>query len=235
MSKTQKVSTYTFRIHVGYAQVPDTIKRIAEASEYLAVYQHDGEGKRTHIHGYMEGYKMSIDSIKGWIKKELGVSEFDPNDWAFPTKITKGPKKGQPVDREALTYFYKGQYPIKFFKGFTIDEISELHSRSYIPDKTRSTHNERTLKKANKCHWDLIEEMKSLIEVEEYLKQDLFGSLVTSWRPRSYDQVYQIMIQTLDKHKLRSSPHDLERWFCTLVRDDESNSLKRNILAKFSR
>lgn len=226
---------YVFRIHVEYSQIPDTIQKIAEASEYLAVYQHDGEGVRTHVHGYIEGFKKSTDSIKTWVKKELNLEVFPKEDWAFSTTIKKGENKGKPVNRNILTYFFKGQHPIKFYKGFTIDQIADLHSQSYIPDKKRSTHNERTLKKANKCHWDLVEEMKSLIEVESYIKADLFGSLITAWRPRSYDQVYQIMIQTLDKHKLRSSPHDLERWFCTLVRDDESNSLKRNILAKFSR
>lgn len=90
------------------------------------------------------------------------------NDWAFMTEITKGVKKGQPVDRDAITYFHKGQHPVKFSSGITQDEIDGYHKKSYKPTEQESKAVFKTIyestevKCKRKC--DYVSSMKQLYE-----------------------------------------------------------------------
>lgn len=124
---------YAFRISESYDNLEQFVLQVGNHSQYLAVYEHSDPDKRTHIHGYVEGLTVSTDTLKNWVKKALNVKSFKRTDWEFAEKISKGEKKGQPVDRDSLIYFHKGTFPIRYNKGFTEEFIKEQHSKSYKP------------------------------------------------------------------------------------------------------
>lgn len=121
---------YAFRIHGEYEKLKETCSKIGENSQFLVVYEHTGG--RTHIHGYVEGFTKSTDSIKSWVKKELNVETYPKTDWSFQTKYKKFEGVIVPVDRECLVYFHKGEFKARYIKGITEEElVSKYHSRSY--------------------------------------------------------------------------------------------------------
>lgn len=121
---------YAFRIHATYQSLESFVKKVSEEADVLAVYEHN-DAKRIHIHGYVEGLRVSTDTLKNWVKKALNVKEFPKADWEFATKIAKGIHKGELVNRDALIYFHKGKHPILFNKGFTEEFVEEQHKKSY--------------------------------------------------------------------------------------------------------
>lgn len=122
---------YAFRVTSTYESLSKFVKDVSDVCEVLAVYEHNEPDKRPHIHGYVEGLTVSTDTLKNWIKKALNVKSFPKTDWEFAEKISKGDKKGKPVDRDSLIYFHKGKYPILYNKGFSPEFIAEQHSKSY--------------------------------------------------------------------------------------------------------
>jgi len=124
---------YAFRITSSYESLSKFVKDVSNVCERLAVYEHHEPDKRVHIHGYVEGLTVSTDTLKNWVKTTLNVKSFPKSDWEFAQKISKGEKKGQPVDRESLMYFHKGKNPILYNKGFSPELVEEQHKKSYIP------------------------------------------------------------------------------------------------------
>jgi len=124
---------YAFRITSSYVSLEKFVKDVSDVCQCLAVYEHSEPDKRVHIHGYVEGLTVSTDTLKNWVKKALNVKIFPKSDWEFAEKISKGAKKGQPVDRDSLIYFHKGKNPILYNKGFDKSFVEEQHKKSYIP------------------------------------------------------------------------------------------------------
>lgn len=157
---------YAFRVHATYKQLESFISRLSKEADVLAVYEHN-DAKRLHIHGYVEGLRVSTDTCKNWIKKALNVTTFPKADWEFATKIAKGPHKGEPVNRDALIYYHKGKHPILFNKGFSEEFVKEQHLKSFdgksivVGEQVALQHVHRPSTKPTK--WDIIN------SVHEYL------------------------------------------------------------------
>lgn len=152
------------RITRSYDDLATFFVRLAEVSDALVVYEHYHEKKRTHCHFYLEGLTKKTDTLKNWVKKCLNVESFPASDWEFAEKISKGVKKGQPVDRDSIIYFHKGQYPLKFNKGFTDDFIEEQHKKSQSPENVTTIKKFVTIqespKERKKRQYDLLQDMK---------------------------------------------------------------------------
>lgn len=200
------MANYAFRVHASFVSLKQTIEHIAQSSEVLVIYEHND--KRTHIHGYVEGLTVGTDSLKNWIKKELNVTTFPRSDWSFETVIGKGPKKGQPVDRDSLVYYHKGKYPILFNKGLTEEFVQLQHNKSYTPSTDYTTKVQYKIvseskSQAMKRQWDLLEEMKNKYK-------ELTSKFVTD------EQLIEIVISVLNENKVITSLYKRMEYFDSL-------------------
>lgn len=217
---------YAFRVHASYQSLKQTVNKVAESSEVLVVYEHpEGDAERTHIHGYVEGLTVGTDTFKNWIKKELNVTAFPKSDWAFETVIGKGPKKGQPVDRDSLIYYHKGKYPILFNKGLTEEFVKEQHSKSYEPTnqyvkKVQYKIVSESKAQAKKRNWDLLEEMKNL-----YKQQQAKSDIVSD------EQIITIVIKVLDDNKVITSVYKRMEFFDSLSVNVGRSRVKDDMMA----
>lgn len=183
------MANYAFRVTATFLSLKSFIEELLSHSQYLAIYEHS-DTKRPHIHGYVEGLDVSTDTLKNWIKKALNIKAFPKSDWEFATKISKGNKKGQPVDRESLIYFHKGKYPILVNKGFTQEEVDNYHALSYTPpteyvkEKVQYKLISESKSQAHKRQKDLLEEMKSEYAIKKtvnpYVSQEDMISIVNT-------------------------------------------------------
>lgn len=167
------------RITRSYAELKTFFDKLEASCSHLAVYEHYDvphpkdenkfiyKVKRIHCHFQLEDLTCKTDTLKNWVKKALNVTEFAASDWEFATKISKGVKKGQPVNRDSLIQFHKGVYPIKQQKGFTLDFINEQHSKSYIPENNIAVDSikkyvtiQESPKERKKRQWDMLQDMK---------------------------------------------------------------------------
>jgi len=217
---------YAFRIHASYQSLKQTISKIAESSEVLVIYEHpEGDSERTHIHGYVESLTVGTDSLKNWIKKELNVTSFPKSDWAFETVISKGIKKGQPVDRDSLIYYHKGKYPILFNKGLTEEFVKEQHSKSYTPTtqyvkKVQYKIVSESKAQAKKRNWDLLEEMKNL-----------YKQLSARVPFVSDEDIISIVIKVLDDNKIITSVYKRMEFFDSLSVNVGRSRVKDDMMA----
>lgn len=233
------MDAYHVVVHRPYADISKTIQRVADNCTTLAVYDHPAHTRKcAHTHWYLVGLTKTVERIKQWITEEIG-ERLTRNDWAFMTTIAKGPKKGQPVDIDCLSYFHKGQYPCVFSKNITPETIAEKHLASYKPKASEATakgsHTDKQLAKKGLTHWDVVEYVRDKATKEEYLGRGDFGTLEHMSRFKSYPEVYDILVAKLEELKIKTHQSDLERWFATIVRIDQSCQMKYKILEKYSK
>lgn len=123
------MSHYAIRISRSYQDISGSIIKMAELSDKSVWYEHptDDFVSRTHVHGLLLSSSIKTDTVKNWIKKELGVTEFNKSDWAFSNSfaLKTGGKILITLDNytKYITYMSKGIYDPKYNKGFSEDFI----------------------------------------------------------------------------------------------------------------
>ena len=125
------------RITNTYTQLSDFCKRLIPVCDKVVIYEH--EASRVHIHGLLINCKVSTDTLKNWIKKDLKVSAYPKSDWSFTV--------GQ--DDGFITYMTKGLLNPKFVHGYT-DEFLEAKRTSWVPvEKRKAEKTQYKLKSEN--------------------------------------------------------------------------------------
>lgn len=219
---------FGFRIHLPFADVK--LDNLYEDCEKVIVYEHppDDEVKRLHIHGLCIGYKYKDDTLRKHFK---GKYEY--------ALTFKNKKTGGPVDETYITYMSKGEYDPLYVKNFHDDEIQLGKSLGYKPVKSdkKMSHTDKQLSKKGLSHWDVIEYVRSKALKTIVLGKDMFGYMVEKEAYADYEQIYDLLVGKLEELKIKTHQSDLERWFCTIVRNDASANavVKDNILAKYKK
>lgn len=112
------------RVSRPYSELVGVFDRIKDACDKYIVYQHDADEEiaRDHVHGLIVGCKVSTDTLKNWVKKELRVSAFPKTDWSFVTEL-----QGSPVNDQFITYMAKGHLdPVR--STWDTEEVARLKS-----------------------------------------------------------------------------------------------------------
>jgi len=82
------------------------------------------------------------------------------------------------------------------------------------------------MKIKEKCSMDVVFQVK-----------DSFGNPVIENVKciRSFDNMWNVLMDTLKENKIRTSEHDLDRWVCTIVRDDVrmGNDMRERLRKKY--
>lgn len=120
-----------FRISRSGDELAKVFDQMLQSCDKYIVYQHeaDDEISRTHVHGLIEGCKVSTDTLKNWVKKALDVKAFPKTDWSFVTEL-----QGKPVTEDFITYMSKGTLsPIRSsWDEARVDELKNKWSDEYV-------------------------------------------------------------------------------------------------------
>lgn len=216
-----------FRVHLEYSAVD--LGDLYESCKKMIIYQHDADDEvnRTHIHGLCIGYDKRDDTFRKYFK---GKYEY--------ALTLKNKKTGGPVDETYIAYMSKGCYDPVFVKNFSDEEIAFGKSVGYKPEKrdNKGSHTDKQLAKKGLTHWDVVEWVRERAFKQEVLTREM-GYVVTTVGYSDYSQIYDLLINKLEELKIKTHQSDLERWFCTIVRNDAGckGIVKESILNKYSK
>lgn len=186
------------------------------------------------------------------------VIETNVKDKAFWKRMTHLFNKGKgnehashkPWDGklEACSYMFHEEDDnanIIISKGFSDDNILSIKAlnkevKERIDNAKRGSHTEKQLAKHKKTIWDVIEEVRTAMPKNvlqlRFEERIVFEGRMTVSGEREYPEetAYSILIETLEKYKIRANEHELKRWLDTILRIDPCfNLVKKNILSRY--
>jgi len=194
------------RISRSFVDVSGVLMAWSKQATKYWVYEHeeDDEVSRTHVHFLFEG---STDTIKKAKERHTYIAlDLDRSDHAYKHKweISKRDSYGQ--------YMTKGKLDPVFTND--MEQANLWKTKGYdVKDN----------KVDKKDYYTLCERIKLMSSVEYVVDvKDSFGNVVIEQRKciRSFDEMYDNLLNVLKENKVRTSEHDLDRWVCTIVRDD---------------
>lgn len=127
-------------------------------------------------------------------------------------------------------------------KGFSDDDIRRMKEnnaevQTRMQDAANGSHTEKQLAKHKKTIWDVIEEVRSSMPYYiDIAGNKRFRGMVNIAGDTEYPEetAYNLLIEVLERYKIRSSDHELKRWLDTILRIDPSfNVVKKNILSRY--
>lgn len=207
------------RITRSFADVSGVFVSWAKQCDKYWVYEHeaDEEVNRTHCHFLFEGSKASVKQVKErQIYEELKLERYDH---AY--------KAWNPKQREQYgSYMTKGRLEPVYTNDK--EQADKWKSEGFDKKKKISKDNyyELAMKIKEACSIDMVIDVK-----------DQFGYIVAENRKciKSFDDMWRMLMKTLDDNKIRTSEHDLDRWVCTIVRDDVrmGNDMRERLRKKY--
>lgn len=145
MCRYSRMVNYAVRVSRSFQEFFPAVQSIADVVEKSLIYEHV-DASRVHIHMLLVGCTVSTDTLKNYIKKELGV--VNSRDWSFKTaKEEYG---------NYVKYMSKGVYIPKFNKGFEESYVEEWKNK-WVVNKV-----EKVERKSKQTEYDLqimIEEL----------------------------------------------------------------------------
>lgn len=128
-------------------------------------------------------------------------------------------------------------------KGFSDDDIARMkQANAEVKERVRDAHNgshtEKQLAKHKKTMWDVITEVRTAMPTREdaFTGNRYFIGKMTLAGDMEYpeDTAYNLLIEVLERYKIRSAEHEIKRWLDTILRIDPCfNVVKKNILSRY--
>lgn len=148
---------YAVRITYGYKELETFYKATTDVCSKVIVYEHV-DAARLHCHALLEECTVSTDTLKNWIKKALGVTQFDKKNWSFKTANS---------DYKYVTYMSKGKYDAKLVKGYSPEQVAEWKAAWEAPKSDGTLKQFIKIQEkpevARKRQSDLVDEMVSML------------------------------------------------------------------------
>lgn len=222
-------------IHAAYDEQKALYDKIISACDRYLVCQHDADEKvnRTHCHILFEGPKRTRPSIQTWIT-QAGCG--GRGNYAIFTKTH---------DRTDLAkYMIKGNKAHVKATSFAMEQI-QLWEQQWVNREKLSPAVPESAKTAVKTQWEIMSEI--IAETRAYPGVWVLDQAITTgddgiildgvWVCRNRRYVWDTMLKHLAKNKIRTSIHELERWFVTMMREerDTSEEIFNRIVGKFSK
>lgn len=217
----------------GYEDISGFVVGLGSAGDILCCeHTPDAEEKTIHCHLVVES-SVTAEAIR----KRIKIAGLDGRGQYAIMEKTK--KTRVPYGRnELLKYVLKGlereiprQSSLKYSKGFTEIEIEEA-KMTWIPSKLTSEEDEE--KKSSKTHYSLIKEIYAEAPKTTRLVRDEFGNLINEQCVENNVGTWHLMCKKLNENEIRTSSHELERFYITLLRQDplHQENLYTNLMKK---
>lgn len=127
---------FAIRITKSFSELSTFFDKLDQVAERHVWFQHDVPNN-VHIHGYLEGCTVSTDTLKNYVRKDVG--HMKPTEWSFKAAN----------DKSFITYMSKGNLLPVFVKGFTESEIQDLTSKWVPMERKKSSMVQYKLKIEN--------------------------------------------------------------------------------------
>lgn len=205
-----------------YSDLSGVIDSWAAESEKLLVYEHGPDDGAGYVHCHLLIMGIKLDKKQLYKRKEFRNLGLDGKKKQFGFDVFQPGKK-------TIEYMSKGMYDPVYNKGFTDEEIKNAKDNGYVRNDDNDNDN-----KVN--YYRIAKQIKHSVEYVPCITRDDFGNMITGQRIKSFDEVYDKLIKTLDKHEVRTNGFDLERWLLTILRDDPhwGVNYRENMRLKFS-
>lgn len=110
------------RLSFPYERLVKTFSKIKDVCQKVVVYEHDAT--RVHVHALLVGLTVSTDTLKNWIRKEVG--QVAKSDWSFVTAHNE----------DFITYMSKGILAPLFVYGYQDEELESFRTK-WIPQESK--------------------------------------------------------------------------------------------------
>lgn len=134
-------------------------------------------------------------------------------------------------------YILKGKRETKrFCKGYS-DEFIEEAIKAWRPQPVKADINlDKKDMKDTKTHYQLIKEIYAKASKTTRIVRDEFGNLVNENCIENSVATWHLMCRVLNENSIRTSSHELERFYVTLLRQDPQHQedLYNNLMRKLN-
>lgn len=232
-------ATYQLVFHKSYDEIEPHITRLKEECVSYLVGEHpaDDDVATTHCHIAISGIntralttKAACETIRGWLPDSIkGRGQYVIMDKTQHTRLL--------YDWNMLCqYILKGKR--EYFKCKS-DNITEEDIQRWIDaynqvKQEKQKVKEEKQKKKEYTQWDVIMEVRAEAPKREQLVQKPFGLVYVNTVIPS-QEVYNLMLEKLDEHKIRTNLNETERIFFSIIREDPSirEATYENMMNKF--
>lgn len=208
-------------IHAAYDEQKVLYDRITQASEQFMVCQHDADDKvnRTHCHVLIENPKRTVQTLRSWIH-EAGCG--GRGNYAIFSNYTRD---------DLGVYMVKGDKAHVKVTSFT-DEQVRLWEQQWVNREKKLESPDSAKLPGVKTQWEIMSEIlaetRAAPGVWEKLSEITTGDdgLIPEavWICKNHRFVWNIMLKHLAINKIRTSSHELERWYVTMMRESRETS-----------
>lgn len=217
-----------------YADISGIMGVWASLCSAFAVAQHepDEEVDRVHCHIMLINCSQEVNTIQKKAKS-IDPTVGGQGQWWISKKVQKGQYKGQLYKRiPLLKYLLKGDAArLKYSKNISPAEVEEAVS-AWIPDESKDPTPQTPQKseakaKQTETHFEICEQI--LLEAKakhpNWFKVSMVNYLDEhesefTIYPEYYQNIWDLMITTLRKKKIRTSINELERFYITIMRNE---------------
>lgn len=222
-------------VHASFSEQQALYDKLASAAGNYLICQHDADEKvsRTHCHILFESPKRTRPTIQTWIT-EAGCG--GRGNYAIITK--------KHTREKLAVYMIKGDMKHIMKSSFTEAQHLAWEKQWVTPQQLSPGEKLSKSVPAVKTQWEIMGEIlaetRKAPGVWEKFSRITTGEdgiiPETQWVCHNRRYVFDAMIKHLAINKIRTSVHELERWYVTMMRDEASvtDSLYRKIVEKLS-
>lgn len=214
-------------LHAPYDDIK--VLKLEECADNILICQHEADDgvNRTHCHVMLDGVKVSDEAIRKRINKHgLGGR----GNYAIIQRY-----KSEAYDTDKLgVYVLKGKLANMKQTSYESQKISAWVDdwRESVSNPSDKSPPKNGSKSPVKSHYDIMEEIlqetrqrPGIWRVINTISSDEQGLIQDPvWVCENRKAVWDCMIKHLAKNKIRTSKHELERWYVTMMREEKNTS-----------
>lgn len=217
-------ATYQLVFHKSYEEIKDYLDGLKSICQWILICQHnkDEDVKTTHCHiavkcikTQAKTTKSACETLRDKLPKEIkGQGQFFVSDRTTKTR--------EIYEWDILCrYILKGDEGLMMWKtdNITDEMIAEWRS-AFVEAKKELLEKLPKLKEKQKeyTQWDVIEQVRNEGTKHEQLTNK--GYYIITVKPSKEN--YDLLLDKLDKYRIRTSMNELERIWLTVIREDPS-------------
>jgi len=214
----------------------NTLQSLQDYCESFAVCQHEPDDKVPRIHCHLLIHNPSVKQNQLQKTYKALNPSLGRGDHMIMTLTQEEPRK--PYNRFLLLrYMIKGVHAVHFVKNISTEEVEAARAswNSVVVREPRVSLKDSQVKTHYEVMTDIIADAKSKNGIYSYeLVADYEGNLDMNWVIKDHDRLWDVMLRHLDLNHVRTSIHELERFYVTMTRGDLKvrNKYKDNIFSK---
>lgn len=195
------------RLSRGSFDLGKFLDKVETVCDQVIWFEHPRDEKvsRTHVHGLLEGCKVTVETLKNWLRFENSwapTQTWDRSDWSFK-EVYKSPatKRPVPVDKHCITYMSKGHLSPCKRKGF--DDWEEYRKVWVDKPKIQKDLLDRQDPDSKATYYDMLRQLEDKLKLYQREVDDsdiiheiihihkLNGKMISRYKVRDFYDSYK--------------------------------------------